>query len=109
MDEAIAETKHALEADPLSLPVNTSAIFIFYLARKSDLALEQCHKTLELDPNFARAHADCGRAYEGEERYEQASAELLKAPVCRTAAQCTLVCSDTPRPGGKPTRGPESA
>jgi tetratricopeptide (TPR) repeat protein len=36
-------------------------------------------KTLELDPNFARAHADCGQAYEGEERYEQASAELLKA------------------------------
>jgi tetratricopeptide (TPR) repeat protein len=79
IDEAIVETNRALEADPLSLPVNTSAIFIFYLGRKSDLALEQCRKTLELDPNFARAHADCGQAYDGEARYEQASAEFLKA------------------------------
>jgi hypothetical protein len=53
MDEAIAETKHALEADPLSLPVNTSAIFIFYLARKSDLALEQCHDGPRRTPGLA--------------------------------------------------------
>jgi len=78
-EEAIAETKRALENDPLSLPVNTSAIILYCLERRFDHAVEHCQKTLELDPDFARAHGNCGLVYQQKTMFEEAIREFKKA------------------------------
>jgi TolB-like protein/Tfp pilus assembly protein PilF len=78
-DEAITETKRALENDPFSLPVNTSAIILYYLERQFDQAVEYCQKTLELDPSFARAHGNCGLAYQQKRMFNEAIGEFKKA------------------------------
>jgi serine/threonine protein kinase/tetratricopeptide (TPR) repeat protein len=62
-EEAIAEIQRARELDPLSLVINAMEAAIFVYARQPDKAIEQCRKTLELDPNFALAHDFMGFAY----------------------------------------------
>jgi eukaryotic-like serine/threonine-protein kinase len=78
-DEAMGETNRALADDSLSLPVNTSAIFIFYLAGRNEQAIQQCRNTLQLDGSFARAHADCGQVYAASKKYPEAVAEFQRA------------------------------
>src|SRR6266849_135899 len=51
-NEAIAESKRAQELDPVSPIVNFELALAFYYARDYDQAIEQFHKTLELDQNF---------------------------------------------------------
>ena len=57
-EESIREMKHAIELDPLSCPINAFTVAAYSGARQYELALEQCRKTLELDPTFvaARTH-----------------------------------------------------
>jgi TolB-like protein/Tfp pilus assembly protein PilF len=55
-EEAIAESKKALELDPLSLIINAWLGRRYYFARRYDEAARECRKTLELDPNFAPGH-----------------------------------------------------
>ena len=52
-EEALAVAKRSLDLDPASPAVNHSLAVQFYFARQFDQAIEQAHKTLELDPNFA--------------------------------------------------------
>ncbi len=59
-DEAIAESKKALELDPLSLIINTWLGRRYYFARRYDEAARECRKALELDPNFVPAHWQLG-------------------------------------------------
>ncbi len=61
--EAHAESEKAQELDPLSLINNANIALIFYFARQYDQAIEQCRKTLEMDPNFVVAHAWLGQTY----------------------------------------------
>jgi Flp pilus assembly protein TadD len=79
LNEAIAESKRAEDADPLSLPVSVVAARTFYYARRYDQAVEQFRKTLDMDPTFARAHWWLGMAYEQVGRREEAIAECRKA------------------------------
>jgi len=51
----------------------------FYFARRYDDALEQLHKTLELEPNFVMAHFILGLTYLQKRQFEQATAELQQA------------------------------
>ena len=51
-DQAIAETKRAVELDPLSPIINTDRAFSLYYARRYDEAMAQAKKTIELDPGF---------------------------------------------------------
>jgi len=53
LDEGLERVKVALDIDPLSLNVNTTHVGVLWLQRKYDLAIEYCHKALELAPNFA--------------------------------------------------------
>ncbi len=78
-EEAAAEVKRALEIDPLSLIINSSAGRIFYLARQYDQAMEQLRKTLDMDPNFARAHFFLGQVYQQKGMFEEDIAEFKKA------------------------------
>jgi eukaryotic-like serine/threonine-protein kinase len=61
--ESIAAATSALELDPAS-PANSHSLAVqLYLARQFDQAIEQSHKTLDLDPNFAVAYALLAQAH----------------------------------------------
>jgi adenylate cyclase len=51
-DQAIAETKRAVELDPLSPIINTDRAYPLYYARRYDEAMAQSKKAIELDPAF---------------------------------------------------------
>jgi TolB-like protein/Flp pilus assembly protein TadD len=80
-EEAIAEARSAQMLDPVSLPAGSNMASILYHAQQFDQAIEQSMKVLDMDPNFARAHEDLGRAYEAKEMYPQAVRSLRKAVV----------------------------
>jgi serine/threonine-protein kinase len=78
-DESLAESKRALELDPLSLILNVHLGWHYTNARQYDLAIEQLRKALEMDPNFGVGHWYLGLAYEQEGKYSEAENELRKA------------------------------
>jgi len=61
--EALAVANSALALDPASPNLSHNLAVQLYLARLFDQAIEQCHRTLEIDPNFAVAYAVLGQAY----------------------------------------------
>jgi TolB-like protein/DNA-binding winged helix-turn-helix (wHTH) protein/Tfp pilus assembly protein PilF len=61
--EAVTVAKSALDLDPASPSLSHSLAVQFYLTRQFDQAIEQCRKTLEMDPNFAVAYAVLGQTY----------------------------------------------
>ena len=77
--EAFSEIQQARALDPISLPVNTQVARILYFSRKYDEAIEQCRKTLEIDPNRGGAHLFMGRSYKEKRMYQDALTELEKA------------------------------
>ena len=63
-EESLAESRRALECDPLGLVLNMHMGWHLVYSRQYDKAVEQCQKTLELDPTFILAHVFLGQAYE---------------------------------------------
>ena len=61
--EAVTVAKSALDLDPASPSLSHSLAVQFYLTRQFDQAIEQCRKTLEMDPNFGVAYAVLGQTY----------------------------------------------
>jgi tetratricopeptide (TPR) repeat protein len=59
--------------------MNTFLGATLYFAGRYDEAIEQCRKTLEMDPNFAVAHWHLGLAYEQKGMFDDAIAEFQKA------------------------------
>jgi TolB-like protein/DNA-binding SARP family transcriptional activator len=55
-DEAEREMRLAQEADPLALIANAALGWSFYYAGEYSAALEQCRRTLALEPNYGLAH-----------------------------------------------------
>ena len=78
-DEAITETKKAMEFDPLSLIINSDMAWVLHRAREYDLAIAQCHKTLSIDPHFSVAHWNLGQNYHQKGMYKEAIIEFQKA------------------------------
>jgi tetratricopeptide (TPR) repeat protein len=61
--------------------------------RQYDQAVEQCQKTLEMDPNFPLAHLYQGLAYEQKSMYQEAITEFhqaITAPTSSTQAIASL-------------------
>lgn len=79
IDEGIAESKRALELDPLSMFRNADLGLSFYMYQQYDRAIEQLQKTLELDPNLDYAHWSLGLAYVQKAMHQDAIAHLEKA------------------------------
>lgn len=65
--------------DPLSLVINTDYAAHYYLAREYERAIEQCRRTLELEPNYAQAHFQLGLAFQEIGRHRDAIAHLHEA------------------------------
>jgi eukaryotic-like serine/threonine-protein kinase len=78
-DEGIAETKKAQELDPLSLIINTTMGWQFYLAGRNENAVEQLRKVLDIDPKFSPARRNLEEVYAHMGKYKEAVAEREKA------------------------------
>jgi len=78
-EEAKRTTDHALKLDPFSNSINATSGLVSYFSRQFDQCLEQCRKTIELDPNFFASHFVCGLALEQMGQHEQALAEFQAA------------------------------
>jgi tetratricopeptide (TPR) repeat protein len=63
LDEAVAEIKKAYDLDPLSPIISTAVGRVIDFARRHDEAIEQCQKTIQLNPHLAAAYFDLGVAY----------------------------------------------
>jgi adenylate cyclase len=78
-DEAVAETKRAVELDPLSPIINTDRAFSLYYARRYDEAMAQAKKTIELDPGFFYSRQILGMVLQAKGDLPGAIAEFEKA------------------------------
>jgi TolB-like protein/DNA-binding winged helix-turn-helix (wHTH) protein/Flp pilus assembly protein TadD len=78
-DEAIAETRKAQHVDPTSLFINAGAGWVSFFARDYDRTIEECNKTLEMEPSFAPAYVYRGMAYEQKGMLDKAIADLETA------------------------------
>lgn len=72
LDDAIAERKKAVDLDPISPLLNSALAEAYYHARRFDVTIDESHKALELDPGYAIALVNIGRAYEQMGMHQQA-------------------------------------
>jgi TolB-like protein/Tfp pilus assembly protein PilF len=78
-DRAIAELERARGLDPLSLPINATLGRAYRDARRYQESIDQCRKTLALDPDFALAHWCLGVSYVAVRQYAEAITEMQRA------------------------------
>lgn len=62
-EEALALADRALAQDPASVLANRDKAIILYLARRFEPCVEQCRRTVELDPYLGSVYSFLGRAY----------------------------------------------
>ena len=75
---SLEQIDKARELDPLSISINFSVGWRYYMARQYDRAIEQLQTTLELDPSYDVPYIILGQAYEQKGDYAQAIAALRK-------------------------------
>ena len=78
-EEGLEEIRRAQALDPLSLIINVIEAWCYFMARDFDKGIDQCQKTLEMDPGFLPAHDYLGMNYLGKGMYEDALKEFQKA------------------------------
>jgi TolB-like protein/DNA-binding winged helix-turn-helix (wHTH) protein/Tfp pilus assembly protein PilF len=78
-EEAVTEARRARELSPLSPVINVELGGTLVRVGRYDEAIQQAHKTLEIDPQFARAYTALAAAYEGQGDRPKAMAALEKA------------------------------
>jgi DNA-binding winged helix-turn-helix (wHTH) protein/Tfp pilus assembly protein PilF len=69
---ALAEMQRAVQLDPAAPAINADLCHLLYFARKYDAAIEQCNKTLNIDPNFLSAHEHLYEIYTAKGMYAEA-------------------------------------
>jgi tetratricopeptide (TPR) repeat protein len=80
LSEGLAEYRTAQSLDPLSLIINSDlGQEALAVAGRPGEALEQCRKTLELDPNFAEAHICMMNTYGDKGTYQEAIEQVREA------------------------------
>lgn len=79
VEEALTESKRALDLDQLSQVTNLHLGWHYIYSRQYDLAIDQLRKTLELDPTYGYAYWYIGRAYEQQGKFAEALQTLRKA------------------------------
>lgn len=78
-ENARTEIQKAEELDPLSASIKRDIAVILCNGRLYEQAIEQCQKTIELEPAFQSSYWALGLAYEGISQYEKAAAALQHA------------------------------
>ena len=78
-DRAEMLIQKALEIDPLSILINTSAGQLSVYAGNVDQAIERLHSVLELDPTYPRANNALGQAYVLKDKFDLALDHIHRA------------------------------
>jgi len=78
-DEALAETKRAVQLDPLSFRIRWDRWLSLYMVGQYDAALEQCQKIQELDLSRDLGHVYCGDVDVQQGKLAEGIQELEKA------------------------------
>jgi tetratricopeptide (TPR) repeat protein len=76
LDEAMVETRKAIEIDPLSLVIKSTLGDELYFKGEYDRAIEQYLSTLELSKDFAEAHTWLAKCYRQKGMLGQAVSEF---------------------------------
>lgn len=79
LDDSIEELGRARALDPLSLVTRSAVEATRYFQRRYDEVIELARATLEMEPNFAVAYFQLGRAYVQQGDFRSAIAELDRA------------------------------
>ena len=85
-DGASSEIKRAYELDPLSPVISENVALVYLLKNDLKAAIDQCLRTIELDPKFADAHYVLAFAYLKAGRIEEATAEFQNQSTCRSSS-----------------------
>ena len=75
-EEGIVELEKGMGMDPLSLVMNWTKGYLLYYMRRFQEALDQLRRTLDLEPNFIRAHFDLALVYIQTGMYDEAIGEF---------------------------------
>jgi tetratricopeptide (TPR) repeat protein len=78
-EESLAESRRALELEPLNLVINVHLGWHYLYARQYDQAIEQFRRALELDPTFPQAQRYAAWGFLQKGRHEEAIAALRAA------------------------------
>ena len=78
-DDSVEQVNKARELDPLSISINFSLGWRFYMARQYDRAIQQLRDTLEMDPSYELPHLVLGLSYAKKGDFGLAIPELHKA------------------------------
>jgi TolB-like protein/DNA-binding winged helix-turn-helix (wHTH) protein len=78
-DDSVEQINKARELDPLSISINFSLGWRFYMARQYDRAIQQLRDTLEMDPSYELPHLVLGLSYAKKGDFDLAIPELRKA------------------------------
>jgi Tfp pilus assembly protein PilF len=70
-EEAIQEMKKALQLDPLSLIINTTTSYVYFLSRDYQKAEEYARKALDLDPHFQLAQDGLLQTLQQQHKYQE--------------------------------------
>ena len=79
IERGTTEVQRALELDPVSPIINSDLGLTYMEARRYDDAIDQLHKTIEMDPQFYYAHRVLGWALELKGSTHEAIAEYHRA------------------------------
>jgi TolB-like protein/DNA-binding winged helix-turn-helix (wHTH) protein/Tfp pilus assembly protein PilF len=79
MEPALATMRHARDLDPLSLHINHKLCAILYWTREYDAAIDQCRRTIELEPRYGNAHWHLAHAYDAKGLHDEAQEEYFLA------------------------------
>lgn len=91
-DRALAQIRHAIALDPVSVAINADTSWYYYVARQNDGAIAQSLRTLDLEPTHRWAHIYLRLAYlaKGDRKSALAwsvrFARLCEAPAADLAA-----------------------
>jgi DNA-binding SARP family transcriptional activator/TolB-like protein len=78
-DEALRESRRAYELDRFALLASSTYAWRCYLSREYDCAIEQFHRTLEINPAYAPTYMGLARAYAQKGLRDEAMKALAKA------------------------------
>jgi tetratricopeptide (TPR) repeat protein len=78
-DEGIAQSRRAVEDDPLSVLTSTFLGANLYIAGRNDEAIQRLHAAVAIDPEFWWARMWLGRVHARAGRFQEAITELQEA------------------------------
>ena len=97
VEQALVETGKAKQLDPLSVIVNTDEACFLYFARRYDEAVEQCKRTIALNPGFGLPYHKLGLCYmalhqirDAIAAFEQSCTHWQGHPIAVASLACAL-------------------